>query len=262
MTVTPKTIIERAIGVGALILVDRSARLMFNAYWVDVILTQVLIVGIAAASLIFLAAYGGMISLAQTALMGTAGFMIGNMVTTKVPVGSPKGSRSAGTRPSRSSSRSLGTTLLGLFFGALAARSIGHLLPDDHAHLLGDRLLLRGPGHGRLGLLRHRGDQPVHPARSSATSSTTATGCTTSRWCRDRGYLADPLPGAHAFRLSLQGLRDEHVRMSSLGYPVPVHRMLAFGFSAFLAALAGVLLVWWQGQIAPGDIGLERPSTC
>ena len=38
------------------------------------ILTQALIIGIAAASLIFLAAYGGMISLAQTTLMGTAGF--------------------------------------------------------------------------------------------------------------------------------------------------------------------------------------------
>ena len=45
--------------------------------------------------------------------------------------------------------------------------------------------------------------------------------------------------------------------MSSLGYAVPVHRMLAFGFASFLAALAGVLLVWWQGQIAPGDIGLQ-----
>ncbi len=45
--------------------------------------------------------------------------------------------------------------------------------------------------------------------------------------------------------------------MSSLGYAVPLHRTLAFGFAAFIAALAGVLLVWWQGQIAPGDIGLQ-----
>ena len=41
-----------------------SRPLLFSTYWVDVILTQTLIVGIAAASLIFLAAYGGMISLA------------------------------------------------------------------------------------------------------------------------------------------------------------------------------------------------------
>ena len=55
----------------------------------------------------------------------------------------------------------------------------------------------------------------------------------------------------------LQGVRDEPVRMSSLGYAVPLHRTLAFGFAAFFAALSGVLLVWWQGQIAPGDIGLQ-----
>ena len=44
--------------------------------------------------------------------------------------------------------------------------------------------------------------------------------------------------------------------MSSLGYNVPLHRALAFGFASFVAALAGVLFVWWQGQIAPGNIGL------
>ena len=61
------------------------------------------------------------------------------------------------------------------------------------------------------------------------------------------------------FGLWLQGVRDEPVRMSSLGFAVPLHRTLAFGFAAFLASLAGVLLVWWQGQIAPGDVGL--PAT-
>jgi branched-chain amino acid transport system permease protein len=44
--------------------------------------------------------------------------------------------------------------------------------------------------------------------------------------------------------------------MTSLGYNVPLHRTLAFGFAAFIASLSGVLLVWWNGQIAPGDIGL------
>ena len=58
------------------------------------------------------------------------------------------------------------------------------------------------------------------------------------------------------FGLSLQGVRDDPVRMSSLGYNVPLHRALAFGFASFVAALAGVLLVWWDGQIAPGNIGL------
>ena len=50
------------------------------------------------------------------------------------------------------------------------------------------------------------------------------------------------------FGLSLQGLRDEPVRLGSLGYNVPLHRTLAFGFAAFVASLAGVLSVWWTGR--------------
>jgi branched-chain amino acid transport system permease protein len=61
------------------------------------------------------------------------------------------------------------------------------------------------------------------------------------------------------FGLVLQGVRDEPVRMASLGFNVPLHRMLAFGLGAFIASLAGILFVWWQGQIAPGDLGL--PAT-
>jgi hypothetical protein len=60
-------------------------------------------------------------------------------------------------------------------------------------------------------------------------------------------------------RISLLLVKKMGRRTLTLGYAVAVHRTLAFGFSAFLAALAGVLLVWWQGQISPGDIGL--PAT-
>ena len=49
------------------------------------------IFGIAAASLIFLSAYGGMISLAQTALMGISGYLLGNMVTQGGAGGESKG---------------------------------------------------------------------------------------------------------------------------------------------------------------------------
>jgi len=38
---------------------------------------------------------------------------------------------------------------------------------------------------------------------------------------------------------------------------VPLHRTLAFTFSAFIASLAGVLYVWWNGQIDPATIGLQ-----
>ncbi len=72
----------------------------------DAILTQALILGIAAASLIFLSAYGGMVSLAQVALLGIAGFMLGNMVTQGGAGGETKGLTLGWNPRSRSCSRS------------------------------------------------------------------------------------------------------------------------------------------------------------
>ena len=60
----------------------RSAPVLFSTYWVSFVLTQVFLLGIAAASLIFLSAYGGMVSLAQVSIYGIAGFVVGNVVTT------------------------------------------------------------------------------------------------------------------------------------------------------------------------------------
>ena len=57
------------------------APLIFSAYWVSALLTQMLFLGVVAASLIFLSAYGGMVSLAQTAIYGVAGFALGNLTT-------------------------------------------------------------------------------------------------------------------------------------------------------------------------------------
>lgn len=44
--------------------------------------------------------------------------------------------------------------------------------------------------------------------------------------------------------------------MGSLGYNVALHRMLAFGFAGFIAALAGVLFAWWNGHIDPATINI------
>ena len=44
--------------------------------------------------------------------------------------------------------------------------------------------------------------------------------------------------------------------MASLGYNVVLHRTIAFGFASFIAAIGGVLFVWWNGHIDPTSIGL------
>ena len=79
-------LVDRAVGLGLLaVLVFGPTFLDHN--WVDSILTQTFLVGIAAASLVFLSAYGGMVSLAQTALVGIAGFTLANVVTTNAQQG-------------------------------------------------------------------------------------------------------------------------------------------------------------------------------
>jgi branched-chain amino acid transport system permease protein len=58
------------------------------------------------------------------------------------------------------------------------------------------------------------------------------------------------------FGLALQGTRDNARRMAALGFNVTAHRIAAYAFAAFLAAVAGILLVWYQGQISPGTAGI------
>ena len=75
--------------------------------------------------------------------------------------------------------------------------------------------------------------------------------------CALVGYVLIRFLTRTPFGLSLQGVRDEPVRMASLGYAVPLHRMLAFTFAGLLAGVAGVLAAWWNGQISPSDLGLN-----
>ena len=79
--------------------------------------------------------------------------------------------------------------------------------------------------------------------------------------CAIVGYVLIRFLARTPFGLSLQGVRDEPVRMASLGYAVPLHRMLAFTFAGLLAGVAGVLAAWWNGQISPSDLGLNATIT-
>ncbi len=59
------------------------------------------------------------------------------------------------------------------------------------------------------------------------------------------------------FGLTLQAIRDNPRRMRSLGFNVPFHRIFAYFLSGIIAGTAGVLLVWFNGRISPGSIGID-----
>jgi branched-chain amino acid transport system permease protein len=53
------------------------------------------------------------------------------------------------------------------------------------------------------------------------------------------------------FGLALQGVRDNPRRMAALGFNVTAHRIAAYAFSGVIAAIGGILLVWQNAQVAP-----------
>jgi len=60
------------------------------------------------------------------------------------------------------------------------------------------------------------------------------------------------------FGIALQGIRDNPRRMASLGYHVTAHRVAAYAVAGLLAAVGGVLMVWYNGRISPGTINLAQ----
>ena len=70
------------------------------------------------------------------------------------------------------------------------------------------------------------------------------------------GYFAVLYLRRAPFGLALQGVRDNPRRMAALGYNVVAHRVAAYSFSAILAGVGGILLTWQSGQISPGTAGV------
>jgi branched-chain amino acid transport system permease protein len=57
------------------------------------------------------------------------------------------------------------------------------------------------------------------------------------------------------FGIALQGVRDNPRRMNALGFNVTAHRVAAYTVAGFIAAVGGVLFVWYNALITPGSVG-------
>jgi branched-chain amino acid transport system permease protein len=56
------------------------------------------------------------------------------------------------------------------------------------------------------------------------------------------------------FGVAMQGIRDNPRRMAALGFHVVAHRVAAYALAGLIAAVGGVLLVWYNGLITPGSV--------
>jgi branched-chain amino acid transport system permease protein len=240
--------LDRSVGL-VFVVVAVLAPLIFSDYWVATLLTQALFLGIVAASLIFLSAYGGMVSLAQVGIYGIAGFALGNLTTN----GNTKGLNLGWAEAPGVLVALLIAVLVALLFGALANRSYGiyflmiTLVFSVIANLFFGQVTSVSGFGGISGIpIPDFISRTAHPDRLYLATLAIA----------GLVYLALKYVARTPFGLTLQGIRDDPVRMSSLGYKVALHRTLAFAFAGFIAAVGGILFVWWNAQIAPSTIGL------
>jgi branched-chain amino acid transport system permease protein len=217
-----------------------------SQFFVEFVVTRALILGLVASTIVFLSAYGGMVSLAQLLAYGVAGFVIGNCV----PEADNKGLK-LGLNPWVAVVAALViTTLVTLVLGALSSRTFGIyflMLTLTYAvigyYVFGQVATISGFG-GITGLDPPSVfDGPVRLYYLALVFSMLA-------------YIGFRAIRRTPFGVALEGIRDDPVRMASLGFHVPLHRALAFTLAGFVAAIAGVLNVWWNGQIDPNTVSI------
>jgi len=210
---------------------------------------QSLALGLIALSLTFLAGYGGMVSLAQMTVAGIAGYMVailGSSGTEEISLDWPWWI----VLPVAIAI----ATAIGTAIGWLSVRTEG-----IYTIMI---TLAVGTAFYYLALQNYsifngfQGLQKVYPPTVFGVN-----------W-RDplvyyhvclfwslAGYLLVTYVIRAPFGVALQGIRDNPRRMGSLGFNVTAHRVAAYALAGLLAAIGGVLLVWYNGLITPGSIG-------
>jgi branched-chain amino acid transport system permease protein len=236
----------RIIGLFALSIFLLTFPLFASTFFVVQIGIQSLFLGIVALSLVFLAGYGGMLSLAQIALYGSAGYTLAIITVT---YGLPwfVGVVAA----------LIASTLLAVIFALISVRtqSIYFLMITLAEAMLvfyyaeQDRILTNG--HTGINGIRPPTVGPLIIADPTTFYYITLIVAVLV-------YLALRYIVRSPFGLSLQGIRDNARRMQSLGFNVYAHRVVAFTLAGLVAGIGGILGTWYDGAISPGSIDLTR----
>jgi branched-chain amino acid transport system permease protein len=218
---------------------------IFSTYFTSAVAAQALVYGLAAVSLTFLAAYGGIVSLAQTGLYGIAGFVLARFTVV------------SGMDPLLAAVLAIAiSVVVGLVFGAIVSGSEGiYLLMLTLAlgvitYYYFSQVPTFGGHEGINGVTAPGfiGNPVTHPTVMYEVRLGVSVVV----------YLAIRVIARTNFGLAMQGVRDGAIRMRALGYNVRLHRTLAFTLGAVIAALAGVLGTWNDTRISPGTIQVSQ----
>lgn len=208
---------------------------------------QALALGLIALSLTFLGGYGGMISLAQLTIGGIAGYAVSILGTsaTELSLGWPWWL----------------VIPFALVIATACAALIGWLSVRTEGIYTIMITLAFGVAFYYLALQNYtifngfQGFQKVYPPtvlgvdwRSPVPFYFLALACALAGYCFVKWLIRAP------FGVALQGIRDNPRRMAALGFHVVAHRVAAYMVAGLMAAVGGILLVWYNGLITPNSV--------
>jgi branched-chain amino acid transport system permease protein len=209
---------------------------------------QSLALGLIALSLTFLAGYGGMVSLAQMTVAGIAGYVYAILGTsgTDISLGWPWWlavalalviATACGTLIGWFSVRTEGiyTIMITLAIGV----AFFYLAQQNYSMFNGFQGFQSVKSPRVLGV-ELRDPLPFYYL---------ALACSLAAYLLVAYLLRTP------FGIALQGIRDNPRRMAALGFHVTAHRVAAYAVAGLIAAVGGVLLVWYNGLVSPGSVG-------
>lgn len=240
----------RALGWGVLAVLAVIYPWMVPDFWTYQIGAQALLLGVIALSLNLLAGYGGMISLAQLTIAGFTGYAVAYFGTNSVGIGVP-----LPWPLTVVVAIGLGTASA-VLIGAISVRTRGiYCLMITLAIAVGFALFARQNYSLFNGFNGFAGiHAPVvagldfsQPMPFYYLALTVATMALAGVFY----FLGTP------FGLALQGVRDNPERMRTLGFNVAWYRIGAFGLAGVIAAVGGVLFIWYHGRISPGAIDVQ-----
>lgn len=241
-------------GAGAAHAVLAAALVLYPAVASDFFLTQIggysLILGMIALSLMLLAGYGGMVSLAQLSVAGMAGYVVAIFGLNNSAVHGfgwpwwivvPFAVLVAG--------------LVSALIGAISSRTEGiytimitlAIATATFYFTQQNYALFNGfPGFTGIRAPEFWGVSWRDPLPFYYLCLGTAA----------LSYAAVLYAARSTFGLALQAIRDNPRRMRAIGFDVTAHKIVAYFYAGLIAGLAGVLLVWFNGRISPGTINV------
>jgi branched-chain amino acid transport system permease protein len=214
--------------------------------------SQILIFGMIGLSLMVLAGYGGMVSLAQLTTAGIAGYAVAIF-----------GTNSAGvlglgwpwwlTIPVAVALAAVAAALIGLIsvrtsgiytiMITLAIATAFYYFANQNYTVFNGHSGYRGIQPPELFGLYWRDPLPFYYMSLAVAAL---------------AYAAVLYCARSTFGLGLQATRDNQRRMRAIGFNTTAHKVAAYFLAGIIAGFAGVLLVWFNGRISPGTVSVAE----